>query len=177
MARFANEPTSFVSISRQQRAKEKEGTQVFISAFAAPPSGNESSYGSGGPTKDSIKFAAGLQDEKEVDEEGALDFDLKKVRDMNDPYYNEQVIGAKRAKKSRKIMAWAADRLAQHSEEHTKMVDNGPFAMANGFGVCWRADAQWAVALRGAAIKFADEKPQMCEMYIVKARKRTLMLL
>jgi hypothetical protein len=47
------------------------------------------------------------------------------------------------------------------------MVDNGPFAStANDFGDCWSADAQWAQAAKGAAIKFADEKPQMCERYI-----------
>jgi hypothetical protein len=83
MAKFANEPTTFVNMSRQKRAKEKEGTQVFILAFATPPSGSESSYGRGGPTKDSIKFATGLQDEEDVDEEGTQDDDLKTVHKMN----------------------------------------------------------------------------------------------
>jgi hypothetical protein len=55
MAKFANEATSFVNISRQQRAEVKAGTQEYLSAFATPPSGSGSSYGSGGPTKDSIK--------------------------------------------------------------------------------------------------------------------------
>jgi hypothetical protein len=105
MAKFANEQTNFVSISRQKRAKEQEGTQVFISAFATPPSGSESSYGSGGPTIDSIKFAGGLQDEEKVDEGGALGFEDQKLRDMHDPYYDEQVLGAKRAKKSRSIFS------------------------------------------------------------------------
>jgi hypothetical protein len=66
LAKFRNEPTNFVSTTQQQRAKEQEATQVFISAFDTPPSGSESSYGSGGPSVGSIKFAQGLQDERNL---------------------------------------------------------------------------------------------------------------
>jgi hypothetical protein len=57
---------------------------------------------------------------------------------MHDPYYNGhlRVLGAQRAQKTRKVATWTADRFAQQSEEHTKMVNNGQFATANDFGGC-----------------------------------------
>jgi hypothetical protein len=48
---------------------------------------------------------------------------------MDDPYYNEHLqvmhIGAKRAKKSRKIMAWTADRLAHPHNKARSIYENG----------------------------------------------------
>ena len=62
LAKFQNEPTDFVSIIRQQRAKKQEATRVFISAALKPsPSRSRSNYGSGGPSFGSVEFASTLQ--------------------------------------------------------------------------------------------------------------------
>ena len=48
LAKFQNEPTDSVSITRQKREKTQEARRVFISAaLKTPPSGSGSNYGSG----------------------------------------------------------------------------------------------------------------------------------